>query len=185
MRRTAAIVLALVLFGASAGFAEGGLFLTPSAGAQFDIFQLMASAAVRADYYFNSWFGVGLDVEGAYGVTYGDAFVNLMITIVIGWFYLGGGESFKVADASLPATTAADSILPCFTIGLVIPVIQIGPGRIVIDAGLDTYVSAMIVYPGNDTNPFAYLANAFSEALYGVPFSFPKPDVKIGYSIGF
>jgi hypothetical protein len=186
MRKAAAISLILALFCVVGGFAERysdqGFFLTPSAGFQFGIFQSFPSAAVRADYFFIPLVGAGLDLEGAYGLAYGDAYLNLFANLDLGLIYLGGGFSLRLTNPAAPGITTTEAFLPGVTFGILIPTFRIGPGALSIDVGIDTYLTAIEIDTSNTNNPLAALFAGMAQIMVGVILS-PKLDVKIGYTM--
>ncbi len=183
MKKNSLLVAGLVLFAVVSASAEGGLIMTPKAGMQFGVYENYVAAGARADYFFGTVLGLGLDADIAWGLTYADAYTNVLAMLDLGLFYLGAGVSLRVAQPASPAIVAEQSAGPALATGFLFQTFALGPGKLSFNLDLCAYPSAFTVDTSNTDNFFAAIFSAIAQGVAGVLFSAVKLEAQIGYSV--
>jgi len=89
-------------------------------------------------------FGIGLEVRGLTSPTAQDFYLLAFLVARTGWFFFGGGFEIPLVSAVQITNSMGNSLLPALTLGMDIPIVPIGPGKLGLTASVDliyTYIS--------------------------------------------
>jgi len=171
--------------------------LTIKTGGALGVYEPWITGNVEFSYLFWGWLGVGAEAGIHSGLTYQDLHSTGYLFLKLGGFYIGGGVSLEMADSMLPADSEYDTFStiemfhPAVTMGLLIPIIQLGPGKLGVNLSLDWFVTDIPIYyleQEEDESIIAYIikqiVSGLGQTVAGVIAS-GKLGVELSYTFAF
>jgi len=156
MKKKVAILLALLFL--QAAFAESALELTFGLGGAFSCVDGFVVPAVHFSWMPRKWIGFAAELRGYCGTVFRDLHPALFAELKLLWFTLGIGVSMELKAPELPAALSDEyeKLLPTSgiqsgaTVGFMLPLIAMGPGRLGVHGSLDVLLTAVPLKVGEE-----------------------------------
>jgi len=132
MKRAMSFLLFLLIGVGAMGWAEEnkgtGLTVTGKAMGSFTIGAAYLTPSIGVAWQPDLW-GIGLEVRGLINPVQGDWYLIPFLEGRVGWFFLGAGLDLPMGYGSTGGSSSS-GLLPAATLGLDIPIVQVGPGKL-------------------------------------------------------